>query len=217
MLAATPDSSVSRRLGTLALGLVLVATGVAMMIRAEVGVAPYDVLTTGLAELTDLDVGVAAMVVPLVFTALGWAIGRRPGPGTVLAVLLVGPILGVVLDALPDHEAMAARLPLFVGGFVLIAAGITAVVVAEIGPGPAEVLMLAIHERGYPLAPVRTGIEVTCVAVGWALGGQIGVGTVVVALLIGPLLRWMLSTAGYPAATAERPLDEAVDCAAPGA
>jgi uncharacterized membrane protein YczE len=217
MLAATPDSPVARRLGTLALGLVLVATGVAMMIRAEVGVAPYDVLTTGLAERTGLEIGIAAMVVPLVFTLLGWAIGRRPGPGTLLAVVLVGPILGVVLALLPAHEGMAVRLPLFAGGFLLIAAGITAVVIAEIGPGPAEILMLAIHERGHPLAPVRTGIEVTCVAVGWALGGQIGVGTIAVALLVGPLLRWMLATAGYPTRPVERPLADAVDCAAPGA
>jgi uncharacterized membrane protein YczE len=73
--------------------------------------------------------------------------------------------------------------------------------------------MLAIHDKGYPLAPVRTGIELTCVAIGWALGGQIGAGTVVVALLIGPLLRWMLSTAGFDAARSVR----ATDCAAPGA
>lgn len=215
-LAAAPDSPVARRLATLAVGLVLVATGVAMTIRAEIGVAPYDVLTTGLAALTDLDIGVAAMVLPLAFTALGWALGRRPGPGTLLAVLLVGPILGLVLDVLPEPTALVARLPLFAVGFLAIAAGITAVVIAEIGPGPAEVVMLAIHERGHPLAPVRTAMEVACVIVGWAMGGQIGAGTVVVALLIGPVLRRLLTAAGYPASPRERPLDEAVECAAPG-
>jgi uncharacterized membrane protein YczE len=213
MLAATPDSSVARRLGTLAIGLVLVASGVAMMIRAEIGVAPYDVLITGIADLGDIEIGVAAMLLPLGFTLLGWALGRPPGPGTVLAVLLVGPILGVVPHALPTHEAMSARLPLFAVGFLLIGAGITAVVIAEIGPGPAEIVMLAIHDRGYPLAPVRTGIELTCVAVGWVIGGQIGAGTVVVALLIGPMLRWMLTTSGFDATRTA----EVTDCAAPGA
>jgi uncharacterized membrane protein YczE len=213
MLAARPDSPVARRLGTLGIGLVLVAVGVAMMIRAELGVAPYDVLTTGLADSTGIDIGLAAMLLPLGFTLLGWALGRAPGPGTLLAVLFVGPILGVALDALPIQDSMTARLPLFAGGFLLIAGGITAVVIAEIGPGPAEIVMLAIHDKGYPLAPVRTGIELTCVAIGWVIGGQVGAGTVVVALLIGPLLRWMLSTSGFET----RRLDEVTDCAAPGA
>ena len=213
MLAATPDSSVARRLGTLAIGFVLVAAGVAMMIRGELGVAPYDVLTTGIADAAGIDIGIAAMLLPLAFTMLGWALGRPPGPGTVLAVLLVGPILGVILHALPHHEAMAPRLLLFALGFLLIGAGITAVIVAEIGPGPAEIVMLAIHDRGYPLAPVRTGIELTCVALGWIIGGQIGVGTAVVAVLIGPLLRWMLTTAGFDATRTA----EVTDCAAPGA
>lgn len=214
MLAATPQSPVARRLGTLGAGFVLVAVGVAMMIRAEIGVAPYDVLTTGLAQAAGIDIGLAAMLLPLVFTLLGWAIGRAPGPGTVLAVLLVGPILGLVLDALPHQEAMAVRVPLFAGAFLLIAAGITAVVIAEIGPGPAEIVMLAVHDKGYPLAPVRTVMELTCVAIGWAIGGQIGVGTIVVAVLIGPTLRRMLSASGFGAIG---DVEEATDCAAPGA
>ncbi len=213
MLAATPDSSVARRLGTLTLGLVFVGSGVALMIRGQIGVAPYDVLTTGIAHATGIGIAVAAMLVPLAFTGLGWALGRRPGLGTLLAVLLVGPILGAVLDVLPHQEAMPTRVALFTVGFLLVAAGITAVVIAEIGPGPAEIVMLAIHDRGYPLAPVRTGIELTCVALGWAIGGQIGVGTVVVALLIGPMLRWMLTRAGFDATRAQ----SATDCASPGA
>lgn len=214
MLAATPQSPVARRLGTLGVGFVLVATGVAMMIRAELGVAPYDVLTTGIARSAGIEIGLAAMLLPLAFTLLGWAIGRPPGVGTLLAVVAVGPILGIVLDVLPHQEALAVRLPLFAGAFVLIAAGITAVVIAEIGPGPAEIVMLAVHDRGYPLAPVRTVMELACVAIGWAIGGQIGVGTIVVALLIGPTLRRMLSASGFGAIG---DVEEASDRAAPGA
>ena len=113
-LAATADSPVARRLGTLAVGLVLVGVGVAVTIRAEIGVAPYDVLTTGLVALTGMPIGLAAMLLPLGFVIIGLLIGGRPGPGTILAVLLVGPILGVVLDALPMHEAMPVRLLFFV-------------------------------------------------------------------------------------------------------
>lgn len=211
-LASTPDSPVVRRLGTLGAGLALVAIGVAVTIRAEVGVAPYDVLTTGLVDLTDIPIGIAAMLLPLAFVAVGVLIGGRPGPGTVLAVLLVGPILGVALDALPDHDAMAPRLAYFAVGFVVLTAGITAVVISEIGAGPAELVMIAIHDRGYPLAPVRTGIEVTCVAIGWVMGGQVGLGTVVFAVLIGPALKRTLAAAGFDAVRAA----QASDCAAPG-
>lgn len=200
ILASTPQSPLLRRIGTLLTGFLLVGGGVALTIKAEIGVAPYDVLSTGLAETADIDIGIAAMILPLVFVALGWALGGKVGPGTVLAVLLVGPILGVVLHALPDVETLWARVPLFAAGFVLVACGITTVIIAEIGPGPAEVLMLAIHDRGVELARTRTAIEVASVAVGWALGGQVGAGTAFFAVAIGPALRQLLQWAGYRAA-----------------
>jgi len=213
-IAAPLDASLTRRLVTLGAGLLGVAVGVALMITGEIGVAPYDVLTTGLAESTGLQIGIAAMVLPLVFTVIGWALGGRVGPGTAIAVLVVGPVLGIVLELLPDDiEPLAPRIALFGVGFAVLALGITAVVVAEIGAGPAELVMLAISQRGFPLAPVRTAIEVASVAVGWAMGGQVGAGTIVVAVLIGPALRRLLTAAGYDQVQAER----ASKLAAPGA
>lgn len=212
-LALTTETPVLRRTATLAVGLVLVASGVALTIAAELGVAPFDVLNTGLAETTGIPIGAAAMVLPFLFALAGWALGRRPGPGTVIAVLTVGPVLGLVLALVPEPEALALRVPYFAIGFALIAIGVTAVIVAELGPGPSEVLMLALHDRGHPLALARTAIEVSTVAAGWALGGQIGVGTVAFALLIGPTLRALLSAVGYEA----RAIEDAVECAAPGA
>lgn len=212
-IAASPNASLRRRLGTLAAGLPLVSLGVALTIRAEIGVAPYDVLSTGIVALTGLGIGIAAMLLPLAFVVIGLRLRARAGAGTVLAVLLVGPILGLLLDALPTHEAMGPRLGYFVAGFAVITVGITLVVVAEIGPGPAELVMLALHDKGIPLAPARTGIEAICVVLGWAMGGQVGVGTVVFAVLIGPALKRTLTVAGFSA----RPLAEASDCASTGA
>lgn len=212
-LAATVDTPVARRLGSLVAALLLVSTGVALMIRAEVGVAPYDVFSTGVADTFGVPIGVAAMAVPVLFVGVGLLLGGRVGLGTVLAAALVGPVLGLVLEVLPEVEAMAPRLALFVVGGTVVASGITAVVVAEIGAGPAEVLMLAIHDRGHDLARTRTAIEVSSVAAGWALGGQVGVGTAVFAVSIGPTLRWLLRRAGYRAEEA----DEAALCAEPGA
>lgn len=229
VLASSPDSPLVRRLATLSVGMVLVATGVASMIRADLGVAPYDVLTTGLAEATGLEIGLAAMLNPMAFTLLGWAMGRRPGAGTVLTVLCIGPILGLVLRAIPAQELLAIRFALFAFGFLCVAAGITAVIIAELGPGPAELVMLALHDRGRSIPIARTVVEISCVGIGWVLGGQVGAGTVLVAVLTGPILKRMLRLAGYPAggaapagddatAAGRRPssLDEVVDTAAPG-
>jgi uncharacterized membrane protein YczE len=199
--------------GVLLVGLVLVSTGVACTIQAELGVAPYDVLSTGLRDLLDIPIGLAAVLLPIAFLALGALLGGRLGLGSLLAVALVGPMLGLVLDRLPHVEAMAPRLVLFALGFALLTTGIALVIVPEIGPGPAELLMLAIHERGHALAPVRTGIELTSVGVGWAMGGQVGAGTLVVAVLIGPALRRALEALGYDTTRAI----VASDAAAPGA
>jgi uncharacterized membrane protein YczE len=208
-----PDASTRRRVLVLLLGLAIVAVGVACTIEAELGVAPYDVLTTGLRDTFGIPIGVAAIILPAIFMVLGVVLGGRIGPGSLLAVALVGPRLGGALAVLPGVEAMLPRLLLFAAGFVVITTGITLVVVPEIGPGPAELLMLAVHQRGVPLASARTGIEVACVAVGWAMGGQVGAGTIVFALAIGVALRWSLTAAGYDARRAA----EASDAASPGA
>ncbi|MDP1821323.1 MAG: hypothetical protein Q8K58_15700 [Acidimicrobiales bacterium] len=209
----TAETSAARRAGILLLGLVLVAVGVACTIQADLGVAPYDVLSTGIRDLFDIPIAAAAVILPTVFLALGLALGGRIGPGSILAVALVGPMLGAALAVLPHVEALPPRIALFAVGFVVTTAGITAVVIPEIGPGPAELVMLALHDRGHPLAPVRTGIEVTSVAVGWAMGGQVGVGTAVFAVLVGPALRRTLELAGYESSAAAA----ASDLAAPGA
>jgi uncharacterized membrane protein YczE len=176
----------------------LVAVGVSLMIRAEVGVAPYDVLVTGAASTIGWSIGSTAMVVPLAFIAGGMALGGRLGVGTVLATLVVGPIINVVLPRLPTVEPLAGRLPVFAIGLLLTATGVAGVVAAQVGTGPVELLMLGIHDRGPSLPVVRTAIEAGCVLVGWLLGGQVGVGTLVFALSIGPLLGVILGLFGYP-------------------
>lgn len=212
VLVPTGASAV-RRYGVHLAGLVGVGTGVALTIRAELGVAPYDVVTTGMHELLGIPIGAAAVLLPLLFLGLGVAVGGRVGPGSALAVALVGPVLGAVLQVLPDTALLVPRLAMFALGFVAITAGIVLVILPDLGAGPAEVLMLAVADRGYPLAPARTGIELVCVATGFAMGGQVGAGTLVFALLIGPALRRALHVAGYdPTQAATRS-----DTAAPGA
>lgn len=196
-LATGPDAPVRRRAATLLGGFVLVAAGIALMIRAEVGVSPWDVLNTGIAETFDIPIGAAATLLPAVALVVGLALGGRLGPGTVLAVALVGPMLGGILAVLPEVDRLAVRIPAFAVGVLVVAAGITTIIVADWGAGPAEVVMLAIHARGVDLARARTGIELVTFLAGAALGGQFGAGTAVFAVGIGPILRWMLPRAGY--------------------
>jgi len=193
---------VAHRLALALAGMVGVAVGVASLIRAALGVAPYDVLTTGLAEATGWPIGLAATILPAALTVVGTLIGRRPGLGTILAVVLIGPMLGATLEVLPESEALAVRVPVFVLGFAVLSVAITAIIAADLGEGPAELVMMAIAERGHGIAATRTAMEVVCVAVGWLLGGQVGVGTLVVAVLLGPVLRRTLAVAGVPAAAA---------------
>ena len=191
------------------IGICVVAGGVASMIRSELGVAPYDVVTTGMHERFGMPLGLAAVLLPIVFLLGGLALGGRVGFGTMLDVAFVGPLLGLFVAWIPQIEAMVPRLALYAVGFVLITVGIVLVILPDLGAGPAEVLMLAVADRGYPLAPVRTGIELVCVAVGFAMGGQVGVGTLVFALLIGPALRRTLTWAGYDATLAATRSDAA--------
>jgi uncharacterized membrane protein YczE len=202
-----------RRLSVQLVGIAVVATGVALTIQAELGVAPYDVVTTGMHERFDIPIGVAAVLLPLLFVVLGGLLGARVGAGTALDVALVGPVLGIVLDRLPEVEAIAPRMGLYAVGFVVLTVGIVLVIIPELGAGPAELVMLAVADKGYPLAPARTAIELVCVAVGFAIGGQVGVGTVVFAVLIGPALRRTLTFVGYDADLAAT----RSDTASPGA
>jgi uncharacterized membrane protein YczE len=195
----TAETSLARRLVVQLVGVVVVSTGVALTIDAELGVAPYDVVTTGMHERFGIPIGLAAVLLPLAFLGLGLLLGGRIGPGTVFDVALVGPLLGVVLHLLPEVHLLAVRIPMFALGFTAITFGIVLVIVPDLGAGPAEVLMLTVVERGYRLAPARTAIELVSVAVGWAMGGQVGAGTVVFALLIGPALRRVLTFLGTSA------------------
>ena len=178
-----------------------------------------DVVTTGMHELFGLPLGLAAVLLPLLFLAVGLALGAGfgrgglVGLGTLLDVALVGPVLGLIVDLLPELHAMVPRLAFYAIGFCGITLGVVLVILPDLGAGPAEVVMLVIAKRGRPLAPVRTGIELVCVAVGWVLGGQVGLGTLAFAVLIGPALRGTLTALGYA------PDDAATrsDTAAPGA
>jgi uncharacterized membrane protein YczE len=178
-----------RRLPQLLIGLFLYGFAIAMMVQAGIGVSPWDVLTQGIAKQTGFAFGLITNVVGLLVLLLWIPIRQKPGIGTVVNVLLIGPSAQVALLLIPAQTALGSRLLLFAGGLALLAIATGLYIGARFGPGPRDGLMTGIHRRfGIRIWIVRTSIEVTVLAVGWLLGGNVGIGTLAFALLIGPMV-----------------------------
>jgi uncharacterized membrane protein YczE len=166
----------------------LVGVGVALMVRADLGVAPNDVMNTGLAETVGWGVGTAAWVTAAIAMIISTALGRRPAVATVASAVVVGFMINACIDALPEPTVLGARIAYLVIGLVTLWVAITFVVATDVGAGPLEILMLAITDKGPSLRAARWGLELTLLAIGVALGGEVGLGTVAFALGTGPVL-----------------------------
>ncbi len=192
----------ARRGLQLLIGLFLYGFSLAMMIRATLGVSPWDVLGQGGSLQTGIPFGFMTNIIGLIVLLLWIPLRQRPGIGTVLNVLLVGPSAEVGLALLDEPSPLWARILLFTGGLVLLAVASGLYIGARLGPGPRDGLMTGIHARfGLPIWLVRTAIEGTVLVLGWLLGGSVGLGTVAFALLIGPLINVTLPIFHIP----ERP------------
>ena len=177
----------ARRMAQLLAGLVLFGVSSSMLLLSRLGLDPWDVLHQGLSRQIGLGVGTWAIIAGVAVLALWIPLRQRPGIGTVLNVLLVGSVIDVILATVPPPHALAVRIALLVGGVVLNGIATGAYIGAGLGPGPRDGLMTGLVARGHPIRVVRTAIELAVLAAGWALGGTVGVGTVVYALSIGPL------------------------------
>jgi len=183
----------TRRLIQLIIGLFLYGIGIALIVRGAIGVAPWDVLTQGVDGHAHLGFGLVTTLTSGVVLLLWIPLRQRLGIGTVFNALLVGPSADVGLWLIPEDLGLWLRVPLFAAGLVLLAVASGIYIGAGLGPGPRDGLMTGLHSRtGWPIWAVRCGIEGTVLAVGWALGGNVGVGTVLFALLVGPLCQWTL-------------------------
>lgn len=174
---------------------VLVAVGVSMLIRADVGVAPYDVLNTGVADTIGIGVGTAFLIDALVLYAVGAALGGRLGWASLVGTFAISPVIDVVLDRWEEIEPLGVRVPLFAVGLVVLCAAVCLAIVTELGPGPTEVFMLGLVARGVSVTRARWITDGLAVGVGTLLGGAVGIGTVVFLVAFGPMvargLRWL--------------------------
>lgn len=187
------ERRLTRRWMQLFIGLFLYGLGIAFMIRGEIGAAPWDVLSQGIARHVPLSFGIITILVSVVVLLLWLPLRQRFGVGTLLNALMVGPSADVGLLLIPAGQPLWLRIAFFVIGLLVLSVATGLYIGAHFGPGPRDGLMTGLHSRtGWPIWVVRTGLEVTVVAVGWALGGNAGVGTLAFALLVGPLCQYFM-------------------------
>lgn len=213
-----------RRWTQLFVGLFLYGIALALMIEAAVGLDPWTVFAQGADLQTGWGIGLVTVLIGALVLLLWIPLRQKPGIGTVLNVLLVGPALEVGLWAFEAPEELWARILIFGGGLALLAVATGLYVGAGFGPGPRDGLMTGAHARfGFPLWAVRGTIELTVLTIGWLLGGNVGLGTVAFALLIGPMVHVTLprlrvplpSDAAHSGAAAARAASAAPAASAP--
>ncbi|MFE7419227.1 YitT family protein [Rhodococcus sp. NPDC057529] len=192
----------ARRLIALFAGLWLYGFSMAMMITAGLGLDPWDVFHQGVAGRTPLSFGAVTALTGVVVLALWIPIRQKPGFGTVANVVVIAVSVDTSLAWLEPADSLAVRIAVMLGGVVLNALATVLYIGAGMGPGPRDGLMTGLVARtGLSVRVIRTSIEVTVLATGWVLGGTVGVGTVVYALGIGPVIQLMMRVGGiYPTA-----------------
>ncbi len=195
--------SLALRLAVLVGGLFLFALGIVAFLESRLGLSPWDTLHQGLSRHTPISFGAANIVVSVVVVTVAWLLGAQIGIGTLANALLVGGfVVGLTsIGAVQGlaHDALGVRIGLLAAGVALTGFGSGLYLTAALGAGPRDSLMVVGSERlGRRISVVRAALEVCALAVGFALGGTIGVGTVAFALLIGPSIEasfWLLDRA----------------------
>ena len=199
----------TRRLVQLFVGLLLYGVSLAFVLRAGLGLAPWDVLHQGLARILDTSVGTMVIAVSFVVLLAWIPLRQPPGFGTIANAILVGISVDLTMLVLDDVTGWPLRVTLLVGGVLLNALATALYIGALLGPGPRDGLMTGLVRRtGRSVRLVRTALEAGVLVAGWLLGGTVGIGTVLYAVAIGPIVHVLLPRLTVPArrpTTAETP------------
>jgi uncharacterized membrane protein YczE len=196
----------TRRLLQLYAGLVLYGTSMALQIRAGLGLDPWDVFHQGVAVHTGLSFGTVTIITGGAVLLAWIPLRQLPGLGTVSNVFVIGLTVDVALDLVPSAGPLPVQLLMLAAGVFLNAVAGASYIGAGFGPGPRDGLMTGLVRRtGGSVRIIRTSIEVTVLVTGWLLGGTVGLGTVVYAVSIGPLLHRLLPLLTAPRSPRSRP------------
>jgi len=174
----------------LLLGLIVFGLGIALMAQAGLGLGPWEAFHQGIARITGLALGTVSILVGVPVLALWWPLDERPGIGTILNVVLIGTATNVGIAVIPEMSQPQPQLVMMLAGVLVIGIGSGLYLAADLGPGPRDGLMTGVHHRfGWSIRRARTLIEVIVLVAGWLLGGTVGLGTVVFAFGIGPVVQ----------------------------
>lgn len=175
-----------------AFGLFLFGLGITFFIRAELGLAPWDVFHTGVSDKSDVAVGTIIIVVGVFLLLLWIPLRQRPGLGTIMNAIEIGLVVNLTKPIVGEPDHVVGRLALMLAGLVIVGFGSAIYIGSGLGAGPRDGLMLGLSERGISIRLARTVIELTVLVTGILLGGPIGLGTVAFALGIGPIVQVLL-------------------------
>ena len=164
---------------------------------AGVGNTPWTVLAEGIALMTDRTIGQATFFVSVAVLLLWIPLREKPGIGTILNAILIAVAIEYMLPVLPTPEGRLESLLQVIGGIALVGIGSGIYLTANLGPGPRDGWMTGMRRvSGYPIGNVRAAIEISVVVIGWTLGGTVGIGTVLFAVMIGPTVAVCLNIVG---------------------
>ncbi|MEO7146565.1 MAG: hypothetical protein ABIX09_01585 [Terrimesophilobacter sp.] len=196
----------ARRWVQLLVGLFLYGIAISLMVRAAVGISPWDVLAQGISLKTGMLFGLVTNLVGFFVLLLWLPLREQYGVGTILNALLVGPSAQLGLWLIPEQTNLFIRVPMFAVGLLLLAFATGLYIGARFGPGPRDGLMTGLHRRtGIRIWIVRSALELTVLVIGWLLGGDVGFGTLAFALFVGPLVHVAMPLLHVPEATQKPP------------
>jgi uncharacterized membrane protein YczE len=202
LLLDRPVQRLARCIG----GLACFGLGISMFVAARLGLAPWDVFHQGVARHTGISLGWVIGIVGFLLLLLWIPLRQRPGIGTILNALEIGLVVNLVGDHLPSTDRLVPRLAYVVGAVVVIAIGSGLYIGAGLGTGPRDGIMVGLAARGYSVRVTRTILEAVVMAVGVALGGHIGIGTLAFVLGIGPLVHILIPRLDMPPKVALAPV-----------
>jgi uncharacterized membrane protein YczE len=193
MLPVPSRQQLAIRLPRLIFGLILFGIGAAMMVLADLGLAPWEIMAQGISFKTGIPIGTVGILIGIVVLLLWIPLKEKPGVGTILNVFIIGIVIDMTLWLTPDTvESLAIRWTMLLGGILMVAIGSGFYIGAGLGPGPRDGLMTGIARRGINIGFARFGIEISVLVIGWMLGGTVGIGTVLFAFGMGPLIALLL-------------------------
>ncbi len=212
-LISSPFGIPLSRWAKLLTGLACIGIGIAFTKQANLGLGPWDVLGDGLAQLTGIQLGTASIIVGVLVLLLWIPIREKPGVGTITNILLIGAFTNIALVAVGSASSLLLQSVWLIAGLVLVGLGSVLYLGSQLGAGPRDGLMLGLSRKtGWGVPLTRTALEVCVLIAGWFLGGAVGVGTVVIALTIGPVIQFMFRMTKQELGLAGRTPDNARGC-----